>query len=582
MYGIMKRCGLALLFVTVAASSCPAQEINIGNALQEAEQSFVELKRIPTSNWWDQYATEAIDTESAAVPLDVNQLLFLALKNSAQVQVYSEVPLIRETAINEAVAAFDWTKFAEALWRDVSEPVGSSLTVGGTGDRFLEEQFTSSVGLRRRTRSGGQFEVSQQIGWQDTNSSFFIPDNQGTSRLTLGFTQPLLRGRGRSYNESLIVLAKIDVETANQEFKRQLQSHLMEVVRGYWALYLERGSLAQKVGLYEQTKGVFNQLQARKRIDAGQTQLASAAAALENRRADLIRSRAAVANAETRLRALINASSLNEPTEFIPTQPPSFDLHDADTLSEVETAVQHRPEIASALKEIKAGCVRLKMAEHEMLPQLNLITQTYVAGLQGDSDIGQAIVDQFSDGAPSYSAGLQFEVPIGRRAANARLTRRLIEARQLQQQYRTALENVKAEIEIAVRELHTSYREMFAKFRSMESARNEAITIEARWKRNADGGTSSLNLDALLRAQERVTDAEFEYLSAQLTYNLSLMNLRRANGTLLQTENVQIDKRRLKGVPKFELNKFDSFEGGDVVNEVYEGVIETPSPGLNQ
>jgi outer membrane protein len=351
--------------------------------------------------------------------------------------------------------------------------------------------------------------------------------------------------------------------TAEQEFLRQLQSHLLEVNRAYWSLFMERSSLAQKVKLYLDTATIYNQLVARQKIDAQQSQLASAQAALYSQRSDLVRAEAAVKNAETRLRALINAQQLGEgdTTEIIPTQLPSTQYTSADITTELEIGIQNRPEIIAAVKEIKAGSIRLNMAKHEMLPLLNMITQVYASGLQGDSDVGQSWVDQFSTGPPSYSVGVNYEIPLGNRASRARAQRRQIELRQLEEQYRAALENVRAEIEVAVRELNTSYRELSAKNRARSAAIAEAETLRARWKQMIDGnGTAGLTLIALLEAQKRVTDAEFEFSTSQLVYNLAMSNLQRANGTLLQAEEVDLQRGCLDDVPKTFLS-----QGGIVV-----------------
>ena len=179
----------------------------------------------------------------------------------------------------------------------------------------------------------------------------------------------------------------------------------------------------------------------------------------------------------------------------------------------VQTAIQHRSEVAQAVKQIKAGCVRMNMAKNELLPALDLVTQLYVSGLKGDSDIGEAWVQQFGEGAPSYSIGLEYELPVGARAASARLQRRRIELRQLHGQYRNALETVKNEVEIAVREVNTAYDEMRTKVTAMEAARAEAEALENRWQKMADVNISTtLVLESLLRAQERTAETEFEFL----------------------------------------------------------------------
>ena len=487
------------------------------------------------SPWWQQYAERQIDPSLNPVPARVHDLIQLALQNSAQIRVYATTPEIRETAVTQAASAFDWSHFLDVNWSQLNEPVGSSLTVGDGSDRFRDQNANATTGFRRRLLGGGSFELSQRIGYQDTNSTFFIPNDQSTARLVLNYTQPLLRGHGKAYNTSLTLLARIDVARSRDEYRRQLQQHLLEVARGYWTLYLERAKLAQKISLYLKTQTNVDQLTQRQAVDAQRSQLIQATAALESRKSDLIRAHAAVRNAETRLRALINAPHLTTQSEIVPLEHPSFHRVTPDLYQEFETAVRNRPEVRGALKEISAASVRLNMAKHEMMPVLNLVTNTYVAGLRGESRFGRAWVDQFSEGAPSYSVGLEWEMPIGRRAATANLRRRSLEKNQLSERYRASLELVGAEVEVAVREVNTSFAELTVKNRARRAAEAEAETLEVRWKSlSGRDNNASLMLQSLLQAQTRVLEAEEELARAQLTYSLSLINLRHANGTLLQ------------------------------------------------
>ncbi|WP_197454603.1 TolC family protein [Stieleria varia] len=485
--------------------------------------------------WWRQHQSELIDNRRQPMQISLDQLIQMALENSAQIRVYEKTPQIRHTAVAEAYSAFDWTQFLDSKWQDISDPVGSTLTVGGNGTRFLDNNIQSNIGVRRRNEHGGELEVNQRFGHQNTNSRFFIPNDQGTARLTLGYTQPLMRGRGTTYNRSLIVLASIDAQRATDEYQRQLQQHLLEIARAYWTLYLERSTLTQKVSLYLKSLQNEQQLRERQAIDAQRSQLVQATAAVESRKSDLIRARAAVQNAETKLRALINAPGLDENSEIIPLDVPTLESFSPDLTSEFSTAIQNRPEIQAAIKEIQAACVRTKMAKHEMLPVLDLVTETYVSGLQGNSQVGDAWLDQFRVGAPSYTIGLEWEVAVGRRAASANLRRRQLESIQLSEKYRSTLELVKAEVEVAVREVVTSYRELAAKDRARQAAIVEAETLEARWRTlgGRDNNASQL-FESLISAQSRVTEAEHEVSTALLTYSLSLINLRHANGTLMQ------------------------------------------------
>ena len=495
--------------------------------------------------WWDSHVSQAQRRQVEGIPTDIQGLVYLAVKNSNQIRIAKEDPIIVETGITEADSAFDWTRYLNTSWADTSEPVTNTLIAGGNQSRLNDNIFSVEGGARRLNRYGGQFDVSQRFGWQDNNSQFFVPSNQATSQLTFSYSHPLLRGRGFAYNNSLIVLARIDTAVAEQTFLAQLQDQLIEVVRAYWALYLERATLAQQVRLYLNTEQIVELLRNRQTIDAQRTQLITASSALESRRAELIRARTAVINSETRLRGLINAPELSRSdiAELVPVDRPGIEFYDADLQAEIQTALRHRPEVQIALQEIKGAATRLSIADHELLPALNLVTELYANGLRGNSGFAGAFGDQFSEGAPSYSVGFQYEMPVGNRLARARRTRRCVEARQLQARYDQALANIQTEVDIAVRELVTSYREIRATSRALAAAEAEAHTIEQRWNRFIDGNAnSSLNLESLLRAQERVTEAERIYVNTLLIYNLAVVNLKRANGTLLDCQNVVINR----------------------------------------
>ncbi len=524
--------------------------------------------------WWKTLVAKPIRPAASTLPITLEQTLIDALDHSYQIRVFSELPLIRETAIIEADAAFDWTGYLDGRWDDISEPIGNALTAGAGVNRFNDHNLVGRGGFRRRTSSGGTFDVSQQLGFQDNNSQFFIPDQQGTSRLSLGFTQPLLRGRGKRYNTSLTLLAMIDRDVANDEFRRQLESHLLEVARAYWALYLERGVLYQKLQNYARGQEILDRLSKRQRLDAQQSQLISAQASLASRGSELRRARAAVRNAESRLRSLVNSPSYGE-AEILPIDSPTFEPSSADPAEAVSIALQFRPEVLQSMKQIKAACVRLNMSKHELLPVLNLVTESYLSGLAAEGNSFRGFRRQFDTGAPSYAIGLQFENPIGNRAAKARYQRRRLEIRQLQSQYSTTLETVRHEVEVAVRELATSLDELSTKQRAMNARKAQMDAILARWQRlPGEGPNAALTLENLLSAQDQLAASEFDYLTSQLTYNLSLINLKKVTGLLLQAEQVDIGRTCQGGLPTAVLDKVQLYQADTTVDAIPELAME--------
>ena len=156
-------------------------------------------------------------------------------------------------------------------------------------------------------------------------------------------------------------------------------------------------------------------------MDAVTNQIVRARAAVTARESDLYRSEAAVKNAEGRIRALVNAPDLGMLDEFelMPTEQPTSMEIPVDLRLALETSIKNRPELHSAVKQIKAASVRADMSKNELLPALDVVLESYVAGLQGDSDVAGAWQEMFNEGQPSYSAGLLLEVPLRNREAKA-------------------------------------------------------------------------------------------------------------------------------------------------------------------
>jgi outer membrane protein len=527
----------------------------------------VEAQRLPLpegddepladTHWWTEFVRHPLRDNVEPRPLSVEDILVRAIHCSSQVRVFSDLPLIRETSITEADSAFDWLAFLDNKWQDLNDPVGSTLTLGGGGDRFKNQQWTTQGGLRKRTREGGSLQIAQQFGWQDTNSIFFVPSPQGTARLSLGYTHPLLRGSGAVYNESLIVLAQIDTEIATDEFSRQLQSHLLEVLRSYWGLYLERANLAQKLLSLKRAADTLAKLRMRQQIDAVKSQVLRAKAEVATRRSQVTRADMGVKNAEDRIRALVNDPAFGDydSVELLPMDAPAISQVPLSMSLALTTAAQMRPEIDQALRQIQAGCTRLNMSKNEVLPMLNLVTEAYAAGLR-KTDAFTAYSDSFTTGRPGYTVGLQFEVPLGNRAALARQERRELELRQLHQQYQTALNTLQLEVKVSVREVETAFAEMHSQQSAMDASTVELDYLEKRWEHlPGEDGTASLMLDNLMEAQARVAQNEFSFLTAQVTYNLALWNVKKSTGELLQTENVSWGRACVDGLPTTIIDK---------------------------
>lgn len=501
--------------------------------------------------WWHPKVVEPTRENVTSLPMTLESLLVRCVAHSHQIKVFSDLPLIRRTAITEADAAFDATSFINSRWDDTVDPVGSTLT--GAVGRYRNQQLSNSIGMRKRTLSGGVLEGSQQFGVQETNSTFFTPNPQGTSKLKLSYTHPLLRGNGRRYNSTLTCLAIFDTRVATFEFSRQIQSHLTEVTRAYWGLYVARSSLLIRQKSLGNSQQLLSNLEERADIDAVKPQVMRAIAEVAVQESAVNRAQMTVRTMEAKIRSLVNDPALGtyETVELVPNDTPFREAPSIDMQESLQAALCNRPEVHQSLIQIQAASLRLNASKREMLPILNVVTESYLAGLEEDSDVGSAWVEQFSDGRPSYAVGSQFEVPIGFRAASAQRDRRIVELRQLKNQYKTTLHSLDLEVGAAVREIEATWSEFEARQLSMEAQLSQVQSTIERWRLlPGDNGNGALVMESMLRDYDRLTRSEIALVESLISYNVALFSMHKATGDLLMDEQVSwVDYVRECGLP---------------------------------
>jgi outer membrane protein TolC len=510
------------------------------------------------SPWWIRAQRTAIGDSGPRQTLTVGNLYERALRNSKQIQVFSDLPLIRETGIQEAKGAFDTNSFLSGKFDHTNDPVGNTLTTGGA-DRFKQDQWSFETGAKKKFITGTEVTLSQKLGHTDNNSIYFVPDPQSTATLTLSIVQPLLKGAGVNYNRSVIQIAKLDSDVAMSEFIRQSESHLLEITRTYWALYAARVTYLQKARLVNETGQITDELRARQQVDAQKSQLFRAQSALASRRSDLVRSEAAVRNAQDRLRALTSDPELlNAPdTELIPADRLILSASPVDAQQASYAALRNRPEINQAFLQLKAATIRQNMARNELMPELNLVLQGSLGSLT-DSDVAGSYGKQYNQGGPGYGAGLVLSFPLENNIARSHLERRRLETRQQISQIKTTIDTVLLEVKVSAREVGTAYRETQAKYEAVRAFTEDLETLMARrsLQEMRDEAQVSTYLDTVLDAQDRRSGAEEEFIRSAANYQIAIVNLERAKGNLLAYSDVGVVRTKdEKGLPQLHLEK---------------------------
>lgn len=332
---------------------------------------------------------------------------------------------------------------------------------------------------------------------------------------------------------ALTEIARLDADIARFEFWRQTESHLLEVERAYWALYLARAEFMQMDRLAKRTSGVAGRLAASANLDADAVLISRAATAIRN--------------AEARLSALLNdpllAGSVNE---LLPMTSPGATQRALPVIDLIDDVLSRRPEVQQAFLQHRASIIREGVAANEALPQLDLVLEgSYNGGANGNG-LDNAFNDGLDDGF-GYLIGLRFSIPLGYEERAARRDRRVIETRQQERQVNVVMATAFLDLETALSEYRVSIDDVTFAERAMRSARNELGVIDRRWREGGldEGGLGLLS--GLLDAQERLQQSERNVASAYASLEIASANMARARGALLDRWGVsltQADGRR--------------------------------------
>jgi len=488
--------------------------------------------------WWERDLASPMLRDRQTIPMSLPDALQLAISQAPELQILHSDWLIQQQEVNRQDAVFDWTAFVDGIWNRDSTPVGSALD--GATDRLRQRTLTSSTGIRRLTRSGTEFALSQDFGLRSSNSTFINPNHQGTSRLAVELKQPLMRGSGTEYTNSGVLLAQIDQETAYDRLQAGIQDHLLEVATAYWALVLRRGRFTQSVTAWSRARTIVKQMQGRVEVDVTPVMLDRGRAELASRLATTIEAEHDVLRAQDALLRLIHGIRFTDFTDAeILTS--SMPLQQSETIrpeAHVEVALQNRPEIHQAIRRIKASSVRMQVASNEIQPVLDMILTGYAAGLHGNNDLGTSFRNQFKQGEPGVGIGFTFEAPYKSRAARAAAEQAHIAIHRMQSEFEATIGIVTEDVRNQVIQ-RNKYATMLPPRRDALEHANRVLThTETRRHYLADGvNVADLYLENLLQMQARLAAAEYTYLQSQIQFSLADSALARAISAMPDTAN---------------------------------------------
>lgn len=538
---------------TIAARFRERVQAELHNLGQRAEPppspSPAELRALREADlWWLRQLAQPSGGPGTPIRVSLAFLYDSALINSAQLRVFGDLPAIRETLEREVAGRYVPRAFVEGRAGTANDPTPSVITSRGSS-RLVQREQALELGLRQRILTGGEVTAGQRFLNLNTNSLNYVPGQQSVSRTFVTIVQPILRDSGVAYTRSLHEVARLDARVAQSEFRRQAEGHLLDVARAYWSLHLARASLLQKERIATTIRALVRQIEGRQALDADPVLVSRANAALALREADLLRARAAIRNAEARLRGLVNDPRFEAQgiSELLPTDPP-LTAHEPLSLATVlERAIAFRPEVQQIFLQHRAAVLREGQAQVEGLPRLDIIAEGNYGGRSLDTwQWGSAYADaNRNTDRLGGLIGMRFEVPLVQDDLRARLDRRRLETRQIESQSRATIATLVAEAEIALNEYNVAHREMAARAVALRGAARDVATETERWNQGVAGnrGEAAANaLERLLGAQERLVDAEERLALAQVSFTLAFLALQRVQGTFTSYQSLDIER----------------------------------------
>ena len=464
------------------------------------------------------------------VHLTLEDVLLRTLGDSFVIEVQRYDPAIETTRVVEAEAAFDAVFFSDITKNKIDQPTASQLFAGDMDslDMTFGVRKLMATGMQVTGSYGMQRESTSLVYQQEINPAY-------TSSIVFNFSQPLLRGFGIDVNRSMIRIYKNNRRISDLSFQRQVRDVIRQAEELYWALTQARRDVVITARLLADFERIYDYLVARKVYDVMEVQLAATKANLEQSRAEFVVKRAAVFDAEDRLIAIMNDPELNlaDDIEIVPDDLPQLTRIVVDPIAEVQTALVHRPEIKERELQLANAKIAVGQARNAELPRLDLSFTYQIQGLAKSAD--RSFDEASRHKYVNYITGVQFELPIGNRGPRAAHHRAELQHAQAKAALKAEIENTILGVNVAVRGLATTYDSIGPSFESAEAREREVGSIVARAERkDLNTLTSELNARNSLAASRRAM------LRAMIAYNIAIIDLEQAKGTLLRYNNVII------------------------------------------
>jgi len=519
-------------------------------------------------------------------PLSMREALEMALSNNKDIEVARDNVRAAEFDLLGARGVYD-PRFSSLSYYERTETPSASFLSGSSSGAVTQSDYTGTARFEGLVpKYGGGYRVDFSAIRLSTNNQFVALNPQFPTALTLNYTQPLWRGLRFDQNRRLIEIGKKNLSLTDAQFRQRTIEVITQVQRAYWDLVFALRNLQIQ---RDAVKDARTQLEHNKRlVEEGQLapiDVVAAEAQVSGYEQSVYSALEDVGRAENNLKNLIaknrqspfwNVSII--PTDSVDLAPPNYDLNEA-----METAMSNRPELQQSNVAREVNEINQRYYHEQTKPQIDLVGSYGVVGLAGDvttssgvnpltastqqlrdrinqlsqlnglpllpapapstiqdnfiGGFGQSFLNLAANRYTNFRVGVQLNLPIRNRTAEAQLGRSLVEGKQIATQ-REQLEQL---IQVDVRNALQSVRTAQSRLRAAAVARSASEQQYTSEQRKFDIGQSTLFL--VLERQTALTTARGNELRAQTDLNKAIAELQRATGNALQANNVVVSAK---------------------------------------
>jgi outer membrane protein TolC len=494
--------------------------------------------------------------KNGKLSLGLRDAILLTLGNNSNVQIDETQIEAQKFALLGQFQPFDPILQSSLNINRYSSPTYSQLQgVGVTGNVTLNSlSQAGQVSYNQTFTSGTNIVASISSNKFSTNSSYNYFNPYFSSILSFTVTQPLLRGAGRFDNTALIKIARRSLDQSLSNFEAEVNDAILQVITQYWSVIQARGALeVQQKSLklaeasYDRDKRSL-ELGALPPLDIYRSQSEVAA-----RNVAVIQAGYALTQAEEYLRLTIGADRDPQVNalELELTERPELAgaPENIDTETALAQALSQRPELDSVKDALANDETSIRLAHHQLEPNLQLQGFYQSSGLGGNEynlmtgqfvapgGFGSSINQLFGFGYPGYGGTLSLTLPVRNRGGQATLGNALVSRTRDLASGGQIREQITQEVRDAVHQLDEARQALTAGTTSFDLAQKSLAAEQRTFELGAE--TNFFVLDA----QTRFAQAELILLQTQVNYRIALATVGHSTGDLLSPYRVQIAER---------------------------------------